>query len=130
MVRLDGLKLAGLIIEHLDCPLAVQKIQVDVVRILKTTKQSKLRNQILKLLSKMLSANVGNEKGSELKTIQFYDAKLRDTFIVRNRVEAFAFQEIAQKVTYCQWSLFSGVPYPWKITTLVTVGVVSQKLAF
>lgn len=98
VVRLDGLKLAELIICHLDCPLAIQKIQVDVVRILKTTKQSKLRNQILKLLSKMLSMNKNHPKEQLNRSCQKDAFQLRESFLALNRPQPFTFQEISQEV--------------------------------
>jgi hypothetical protein len=61
VVRSDGLKLAGFLLDYLDEKIVAQKIEADISRLLKGTKKKELRNKLINMLLKILKPSEQNE---------------------------------------------------------------------
>ena len=70
VVRLDGLKLATLLLDHLDESSVSAKIETDVCRLLKGTKRKELRNKLIGILYKILKPESEMSSDDNDKSIQ------------------------------------------------------------
>ena len=66
-VRLDGLKLAELLLDHISEPVVSSRIQSDICRLLKSTSHRDLRYKLIALLEKIFA--IQTSSGSDDRTV-------------------------------------------------------------